>query len=421
QSAAEKEAAKQVASLEAELKKRSADSDKELEKLRSDIALATKQKTSIESTLSDLKTNVENLEKELSLLNDQSDLLSAGFYKSKYNFDKSEKFEALLDQKRDLQKQAIKDKKAIVCSTEWTVSGSKAEGKKMTDRIIRLGLSAFNVQCDNEILKLKFDNIDRAEERLGKIRDNIDKLLEPNHCRITRDFFQLKLDELFLTYEYVQKVHEEKEEQKAIREQMKEEERARREAEKAEADAEKEAKKCTEALEKARLELEKKPEADQTKFLTKIAELEARLANALENKERAKSMAEMTRQGYVYIISNIGSFGENVFKIGMTRRLDPMDRVYELGDASVPFDFDVHAIIKSDDAPTLESTLHRQFDERRMNRVNQRKEFFKVDIKDIEAACRKHTSAEFKLTLLAEASEWRRTVALSSEQKKTAA
>lgn len=383
----------------------------------------TKQAEISKAQLADLQANLEALSREVGILNDDRDLATAGFYKSRYDFGDSKKYEDRLEDIREKQKQLIRDKSAIVCDTQWTVSGSKAEGKKMTDRTIKLGLSAFNVQCDNEILKVRFDSIDRAEEKIKKIRENVDKLLEPNQCRITDSFFKMKLDELFLAYEYQEQLYKEKEEQRALREQMRDEEKARREIEKIQADAEREERRYQDALEKARKDLDKKSSADRDAFMLKIADLESKLKEATENKERAKSQAELTRRGHVYIISNIGSFGEDVFKIGMTRRLDPMDRVWELSDASVPYDFDVHALIYSEDAPSLEKMLHEAFGERRVNRVNERKEFFKVALHEIEQECKKIHKGDIRLTLLAEAKEYRQTLAMSqskSEFKKVA-
>jgi hypothetical protein len=224
----------------------------------------------------------------------------------------------------------------------------------------------------------------------------------------------LKLEELRLAYEYKEKLHKEKEEQKALREQMKEEERARREAEKAQSEAEKEEKRYAEALEKARKELASKSDSEREIYSSKIRDLEEQLRQAMENKERAKSMAEQTRKGHVYIISNIGSFGEHVYKIGMTRRLDPLDRIWELSDASVPFDFDIHALIQSDDAPGLERKLHETFANNRVNRVNEKKEFFRVTLTEISEACKQHHNLHFRLTLIAEAKEYRQTAAMMS-------
>lgn len=389
--------------------------------LDSEISSKGKQLEITKAQLTEIQTNYDRINTELKIFNDDYDLISSGFYKSKYDFDDSQKYVNKLDEIRGKQKQLIKDKNAIVCITSWTVGGSKVEGKKMIDRVIKLGLSAFNVQCDNEILKVKFDNVDRAEAKIQKIRETVDKLLEPNQCHITNDFLKLKRDELFLAYEYQEQLQKEKEEQRQLREQMKEEEKARREIEKIQADAEKDEKRYQEALEKARKEIDKKSESERSAYASKILDLESKLKEAIENKERAKSQAELTRRGHVYIISNIGSFGENVYKIGMTRRLDPMDRIYELGDASVPFDFDVHAMVYSEDAPTLEKQLHNEFVEKRVNQINQRKEFFEVELKEIEIACKKHHGGEFKLTLIAEAKEYRQTIARTKHDEKKAA
>lgn len=376
---------------------------------------------SLKATIDSLESQLKFMKSDLEVLTDDHNLLSSGFYKARYKFATAAEFETRLERVRTIQKELIKNQKAIICSREWLVSGSKAEGKKMTDKIIKLGLSAFNVQCDNEIMTVKFDNIDRSEQKLGKIRELIDKLLEPNCCKITGDFFSLKLEELSLSYEYEEKVAKEKEEQRAIKENMRDDEKARREAEKVQADSEKEEKRYEDALVKARAELSKKSEGERDKYSAKIAELEAQLKEAQENKERAKSMAEQTRRGHVYIISNIGSFGEDVYKIGMTRRLEPMDRVWELSDASVPFDFDVHALIPSEDAPGLEKKLHEIFGGRRVNQVNERKEFFRVKLEEIAAECKNIHKSEMKMTLIAEAKEYRQTVAEKTSSKKKAA
>lgn len=192
---------------------------------------------------------------------------------------------------------------------------------------------------------------------------------------------------------------------------MREEERAQREIERARITAEKEEARYQKALEKARRDVEKATGDKQSKLQAEIEHLNKLLTEAQTNKERVKSRAEMTRSGYVYIISNIGSFGEDMYKIGLTRRLEPMDRVRELGDASVPFPFDVHAMIFSEDAPTLESELHKKFAGRRVNMVNARKEFFKVSLGDIQGEVENHyPEATFTVTALAE--EFRKTLAI---------
>lgn len=272
-------------------------------------------------------------------------------------------------------------------------------------------LRAFNGECDASIAKVKYNNIHVMEARINKAFEAINNLVGVQRCELTPGYLKLKLQELYLVHEYQEKIQEEKEEQCRIREQMREEEIAIREMERAQSEAEREERRYADALRKAQEEAEQTVGAKQQKLLGQIEELQRKLDEAHTNKERAIARAQMTRSGHVYVISNIGSFGEDVYKIGMTRRLDPMDRVRELGDASVPFQFDVHAIIYSEDAPALGTTLHRTFQHRRLNRVNERKEFFRVTIDEIAEVVRAH-HAEIEITLLAEAAEYRKTMAL---------
>ena len=224
----------------------------------------------------------------------------------------------------------------------------------------------------------------------------------------------MKQRELKLTFEYENKLKKEKDEQRELKERMRDEERARREMEEALWQTALDEERAKKALEQARIELQAASGAKEASLIGKIKLLESRLEETLKNKERAISRAQQTRSGHVYIISNIGSFGETVFKIGMTRRLEPYDRVHELGDASVPFAFDVHAMIYTDDAPTMESKLHQRFDQNRVNLVNERKEFFHTSISELEAAV-KELGATIELSKLAEAREYRETL----ERKKT--
>jgi hypothetical protein len=289
----------------------------------------------------------------------------------------------------------------------------------MTRQFIKLLLYAFNGECDAMISKVRWNNANKYIERMRKSFEDINKLGIAQQVHITEDYFELKLAELNLTYEYELKKFEEKEEQRRIREQMREEERAQKEFERAQRDAEDEEKRYQKALEKARKDLGLADPAELGALNEKIKLLEANLQEAQEKKERAMSLAQTTKVGHIYVISNIGSFGEDVYKIGMTRRLDPLDRVKELGDASVPFQFDVHAIIYSDNAPQLEYELHRKFDAKRINRINGRKEFFKTTLDEIEAFINDHTNAQIQFTKLAEAKEYRETLNLLQQMTET--
>jgi hypothetical protein len=206
-------------------------------------------------------------------------------------------------------------------------------------------------------------------------------------------------------------VQAEREEQRRIKQQMREEEKAQREIDKAKKEAEKDELSRREAVERARKELAQ-ARGDQTDRLQALVDrLENELKEAIERKAKAISRAQLTRSGHVYVLSNIGSFGEGVYKIGMTRRFEPLERVKELGDASVPFQYDVHAIIYSEDAPSLEHALHQRFDSRRVNLANTRREFFRVSLDEVRSAVKDHYG-EVTFRLTPEAEEYRRTVAM---------
>ncbi len=311
--------------------------------------------------------------------------------------------------KASLQK--LRSKRAVNFDVEWNVEGSKAKGRKMMNQQTKMMLRAFNGESDNLILKVKYNNVLKTEERITSIYKAVNKLSTASRCYINGDYLDLKLKELHLVHEHQEKKQAELEEQRSIREQMREEERAMKELQKAQEEAEKEEKRYQKALEKAKKEIEKATGEKHSKLETEIERLNELLIEVQANKERAKSRAQMTKSGYVYVVSNIGSFGEGVYKIGMTRRLDPMDRVTELGGASVPFRFDVHAMIFSENAPALESLLHKTFDNRRVNRINPRKEFFKVSLEEIKREVLKN-QGEIEFTLLAKAEEFRKTLSL---------
>jgi len=388
----------------------------ETEELEKEVARRRRDwETEFKETIAELET----LTSELDQTRDLVEMQSFGVYEPQFDFDTPERYKTKIREIRDEQKRMVRDKSAAICQIEWQVDGSKAKGRTMTNRHLRLMLRAFNGECDAAIAKARYSNVVALEGRMERARTAINKLGETNKCLIADRYFRLKLDELHAAYEYRQKQQEAKEEQRRIREEMREEERARREIEKAVRDAERDEARYNKALEQARDEMRSANEAKQTKLQAKIEELERRLDEAQQNRERAKSRAEMTKSGHVYVISNLGSFGESVFKIGMTRRLDPIDRVKELGDASVPFGFDVHAMIYSENAPALENSLHKQFDERRLNLANSRKEFFQVEIDEIEDAVRDF-GASVEFTKAAEAPEFRQTMSLLARQARAA-
>jgi hypothetical protein len=401
------------------------DRDKEIQKLNTEIKELSKKQTTFEKEYNDrvkelngeyvkYKEIYDNLKKELSITEENLDAQSFGVYKPHFDFKTSEEYKAKLEKNYERQKSLIKNEGAVKYPTSWTINGSLSEGKKMTKHYAKLILRAFNGECDATIFKVKWNNVNVMQERIRKAFEAINKMGTEWKIYITDNYLDVKLEELHLYYEMEQKLYEEKEEQRHIQEQMREEEKAQREFERARKEAEAEESDYQKSLAKMKVELEKAKGAEINELNEKIKDLELQLAQAKEKKERAISMAQLTKQGNVYIISNIGSFGESVFKIGMTRREDPYGRVRELGDASVPFGFDVHAMIYSEDAPTLELKLHSFFEKKRINLVNERKEFFNVTIEELEEFA-KSNNLPITITKLAEAKEYRETLALRQQ------
>lgn len=366
----------------------------------------------IERQLSDAELRLQQLQRELQAVEEAIEIQSFGFYQPKYGFESSALYLDRLSAIKEEQKLLIASERATQCNTVWRVGGSEAQGRKMVARLAKLMLRAFNGECDAAIAKVRYDNVEKFEQRIEKSWNDVNKLGSSNDVVITKSYFELKIQELHLVHEHREKVQEERETQRQIREQLKEEEKARREVEKAQAEAELEEQRHQSALEKARADMAaaEATSKQHQKLEALVNKLELELADAIDRKAKAVARAQLTKSGHVYVLSNIGSFGEGIYKIGLTRRLDPQERIDELGDASVPFGFDVHAVIYSPDAPTLEHVLHREFANRRVNRVNHRKEYFRVSLDEIRAAVEKHHGL-VTFVLSPEAEEWRKTCA----------
>ena len=235
------------------------------------------------------------------------------------------------------------------------VDGNKNEGKKMVTQQIKLMLRAFNGECDAAVAKVRYNNVVSLDNRIRRSFEQINKLGEVKRISVSNDFCNLRLEELYLAYEFQQKKEEEKEDQRLIREQMREEQKVAKEVKKACDVANREEQLKTQALEKAREELAKTTGLQTAKLETLVVRLENELREAIEKESEGHRTRAIDEVGHVYILSNIGTFGDGVYKIGMSRRLEPLDRVDELGGTSpVPFPFDVHAMIYSENAPELE-------------------------------------------------------------------
>jgi len=367
------------------------------------------------------------LQRTVGVLEEQADLQSMGFYRLRYNFDSSAKYEERLEQVRERQKAMLKDGSAAICGVQWHVDGDAKAGERLVRDHLKLMLRAFNGECEAAVMKVRYNNFATLDRRMRSGFEAVNKIGTSKQCQVSRAYLDLKLEELALVFEFQERKQKELEEQRAIREQMRDEERAQKELETARREAEREEQRFEVALEKARREAEAATGRQRDALEQKIADLTLKLAGATA-KQKAISQAQLTTVGHVYVISNVGSFGERVYKIGMTRRLDPMDRVIELGDASVPFPFDVHAMIHTENAPELERVLHQRFTERRVNLINERKEFFRVSLDDVERAVReivealpRHTRREIVFTRTAIAEEYRKSAAITAEREGTGA
>ncbi len=363
---------------------------------------------SISSELESLLTQKNSLQYEINLLEEKDLLYSQGLYEPKYKFDKFVEYERELINIREKQKDAIRNETAVIYVSKTPPLPNE---KKSLKNIVSLVTRAFNSECDVFCSKVNYKNVVTYEQRIKKLRDQINNLISRSMLQITKEYMNLKISELQIVHELEEKKEQEAELQRQIKEIMRDELKAEREIEKAQKEAEKEERIYETALNKALADAKIATGEKHELLQNKISLLQAQLEEAKQKKERAISRAQQTKSGHVYIISNIGSFGDNVFKIGMTRRLEPMERVKELSSASVPFEFDVHAIIYSENAPELENVLHKACEPFRMNKVNSRKEFFRVDIDSIEALAKKH-DPEIFFTRIPEAKDYRTSKAL---------
>ena len=373
--------------------------------------LATANLGELQRSYAEKKIVFDRLAREVAIFDDRLAFAEMGVYEPHFDFDTSEQFKIAINRVREHQKLMVSGKTAVICRIPWTVDGSVAKGRVMTERNIRLTLRAFNGECDAAISNTRWNNANAMEKRIENARVQIDKHNATNQVEITEPFFRLKLEELRLTHEYREKVKQEREERAEETRAAREEQKLLREMERAEEDEAR----YQRMLDKARQEAASVAGPKLEAYTQQIAMLERDLADAHEKAERARAMAEMTKTGYVYVISNVGSFGPDFVKIGLTRRLEPADRIRELGDASVPFLFDTHAVIYSEEAPTLERALHNTFAAQRVNATNFRKEFFRVSIEDVEAAVKRLApNAAFFRDI--EAQEYRETMALRNAQ-----
>ncbi|MFG1941491.1 DUF4041 domain-containing protein [Nonomuraea sp. NPDC048826] len=354
----------------------------------------------LRSALDEATRRLRETEQRIVLTEETVLLQEVGVYEYRHPLSDVVAYKAELAKVKARIKEMARDGKAVVGSRHWQVNGSATEGRKMVRDFSKLMLRAYNAEADNCVRTMRPYKLQSAIDRLEKAVETIVRLGRTMHLHVEPEYHRTRIHELELTADHLAKQEEEKELVRARREQQREEEAARREFER----------------EKARL---RKEEAHYRSALAKmlkngaasaegVAELKAKLEEVGVAVADVEAREANIRAGYVYVISNIGAFGENVVKIGMTRRLEPEDRVRELGDASVPFRFDTHALIFSEDAVGLESRLHAELGDRRLNKVNLRREFFRAtpaEVRDLLQKIAGQHLLEYRDT--AEALEWR--------------
>lgn len=332
------------------------------------------------------------------------DVLQFGVYEPFYNFEKSDTYKIELQAVLESQRALIRDEKAVICSVNWSVDGSLTKGKANSKSYMKLVLRAFNSECNALIAKVNWNSIEQTKERIHKSFDAINKVAEHSAVQIQKEYLDLKLQELFLEYEFQLKVQKEKEETKKQFLKQKEVERVQREFE----TAVNLITNYENQIEEAKLNLNTASGISLVKWQKKIKTIELKAKEARISKEKAELLFKNTDVGYVYMASNIGSFGENIYKIGITKSLDPIAYVKELGATAVPFPFDVHGFIFSEEATHLEQQLHTAFFNNKVNLRNENTSFFRLTWEAIE---QKVNELGYQITLLKnpEAKEFRET------------
>lgn len=361
--------------------------------------------TSLNYRLEELNSVIVDKKNQLAIFETDINVIDYGLYKPTFEFGNSDLYKNELTRLRNTQKQCIKDDRAAYGNTNWQVNGSSSQGRTMVNNYKKLLLRAFNVECDDIVTNVKVSNVDRSIERIYKISDQISKLGKTMGIGITQEYINLKIKEVKLALDYQQKKQEEKERLKELRAQEREEAKVLREIEEERKRLKKEQTHYENALKTILEQIEKNGETAE--LIEKKMQLEGQIIDTSKAIDDVDYREANRKAGYVYIISNIGAFGENVYKIGMTRRLDPHERVDELSDASVPFNFDIHALIFTEDAPKLEAALHNAFEERKLNKINTRREFFGVTLEEIKAEVRKNFDKTVEWNDIPEAEQYR--------------
>ena len=374
-----------------------------------------KEVISLDTELAQKRNELAQLNEEIAVANGNLNLQEFGFFERQYSFSDSTKYKDKLDSLRMQQKSMVKNGTAGRIITPMLLDNSKSKGKAMQNQLIKAALRGFNGEADALLVKISVVNVDNKIKALRKVFEQLNKMYARNLIEITYPYLDLKIEELRLAAEYELQKQEEKELLREQREKEREDKKLQAEIKAKRKQLEKDrdhfknmVAKVTELLKEA-----KNDEVDELK--RQLAEYQDKLSELDEIEEDIDYREGHATAGYVYVISNIGSFGEDVYKIGVTRRLEPLERIRELSSASVPFQFDVHALIFSEEAFALETELHNQLANYKVNKVNGRKEYFKVSFEEIRNILATHKELTVELNEDAEAFEYRQTKAIEGK------
>lgn len=391
---------------------------KDIEKLNNDIDQKNQKVAEKDKQISYLDKKIKDLNDQLVNVSDEVMYEDYGLYKPRYDFANSSAYKGKLSEVRSNQKEMIRNGEAGTIFNSLTMNGSEVKGRSMQKKNIKQLVRSFNGECEAAINKVTKSNIEMIEKRITRSFEQLNKLNEPNGVRLTAKYLDSKLDEAHIALEYALKKEQEKELLREQRQREKEERQAQKEYAQERAKYEKDETHFQQAKDLLQDKINNsKSEVEIESLKRKLADLQDKLSDIQTKKAKLSDRAENPTAGYVYIISNIGSFGQNVYKIGVTRRLDPMDRINELSSASVPFKFDVHALIFTDDAYKLETELHEYFDKKRVNKVNKRKEFFRLNIDEIKEVLSKHKELTFDFHEIPDAPEYRDTLLIEKQMQ----
>lgn len=382
--------------------------DDMIRELNERISSLRGQVSSLDGDISAKREEIRELGKKALDLREYADLQDDGLYDYENPAENSVELSAKLAENRARQKSMVKNKTAVHTTTGFTFNNSASKGRKFLNDMSRMALSLYNAEAENCVKSVKAGNLETSIKRLNRCHERIERFGKFIDLYITWEYRHLRIEELQLTAQYMQAVQAEKEAERERRAELREQAKAQKELEAEMARLRKEQEHYRNVLEKM------KEQGNQEE----AAKLEARLAEIDKSINDVDYRAANIRAGYVYVISDVGAFGERMVKIGMTRRLDPMDRVRELSDASVPFKFDVHALFFSKDAVSLETMLHHEFEDRRVNKVNARKEFYYCTPQEVLDKLKEKNVAVVEYRVEPEAEEYRisRRIAEKREQ-----